>query len=355
MKRRVLVAMSGGVDSSVAALRLQRQGHEVVGLFMRTGVHADDDRPSRKQGCCSSLDARDARRVADHLGIPFHALDFSAEFAGVMDYFADEYLAGRTPNPCVECNNRLKFGKLWYLAQVLEADHVATGHHARILQGELHRAADPAKDQSYVLFGLPRETLHRVLFPVGDLTKAQVRDLARQAGLPVHDKPDSQEICFVPGGDHAEFVRQRRPHAGVAGDIVTPTGQVVGRHEGIAAFTVGQRKGLGVAAGARRYVLELVPATATVVVGTRAEGLARGLVAERCNWFIPPPCAPLRVEAKIAYKADPVGAQVVAGADNTTTVTFDEPQFGVAPGQAAVFYHGSRVLGGGWITRGLPL
>src|SRR5438067_5964356 len=232
MPGRVVLAMSGGVDSSVAALLLKRQGYEVIGLFMRTGVHAPEDgTPAHKKGCCSAVDAGDARRVADRLDIPFYALDFENDFQRIMDYFADEYLAGRTPNPCVVCNNWLKFGKLWAYGKQLEADFVATGHYARVRhQGgrhELLRAADPGKDQSYVLFGIRREVLPHLLFPVGGYRKEEVRELAREAGLGVADKPDSVEICFVPDGDHAGLIRSRRPQAATPGRIVDESGAVL--------------------------------------------------------------------------------------------------------------------------------
>src|SRR5262245_25697563 len=256
---RVVLAMSGGVDSSVAAYLLKQQGHEVIGLFMRTGVHATADAgPAHKKGCCSALDAGDARRVADRLDLPFYALDFEQDFQRIMDYFVDEYAVGRTPNPCVVCNNWLKFGKLWSYGKQLEADFVATGHYARVVARdgchELHRGADPNKDQSYVLYGLRRALLPRLLFPIGGYPKEEVRRLARAAGLAVADKPDSVEICFVPDGDHAALIRRRRPELATAGRIVDTAGKVLATHDGIEQFTVGQRKGLGFAAGQRRYV-----------------------------------------------------------------------------------------------------
>lgn len=355
---RVVLAMSGGVDSSVAALLLRRAGHEVVGLFMRTGVRGPEDAPAdRHRGCCSAQDASDARRVADELGIPFYALDFEREFGKVIDYFADEYLSGRTPNPCVVCNNWLKFGQLRDYGLRLGADVVATGHYARIETGlagpELHRAADRAKDQSYVLFGLPREMLGRVLFPIGDFDKAEVRVLAREAGLPVAEKPDSVDICFVPDGDHTDVVRARRPGRSKTGTIVESSGRMLGRHDGIEAFTVGQRKGLGVAAGSRRYVLRIVPDDGTVVVGAREELAARGLVAERVNWLTEPPADAIHCTAQIRYHHEGAAAVVQPGAGGTATVEFAEPQPAVSPGQAVVLYSGSRVLGGGWIDRPL--
>jgi tRNA-specific 2-thiouridylase len=353
---RVVLAMSGGVDSSVAALLLKEQGHEVIGLFMRTGVEHDEQSPSpsHKKGCCSSLDARDARRVADQLDIPFYALDFAADFGRIIDYFVDEYAEGRTPNPCVMCNNWLKFGKLWSYGRQLGADFVATGHYARVLQRdgnhELHMAVDPAKDQSYVLCGLRAELLPRLLFPVGGYRKETIRQLARDARLPVFSKPDSQEICFVPDGDYTSLVRQRRPEVMKAGAIVDRAGKVLGKHQGIEGFTIGQRKGLGFAAGSRRYVLEIVPEENLVVVGAREQCQSTGLHAERVNWLIEPPTDQLHCQVKIRYRSRPVPAAVHALSPQRAQVVFAEPQMAVTPGQAAVFYEGTRVLGGGWIV-----
>src|SRR5690349_6947083 len=233
MPGRVVLAMSGGVDSSASAVLLKEQGYDVVGLFMRTGAHTDeaDSRRDNKKGCCSAIDAGDARRVADRLDIPFYALDFEREFDRVIDYFADEYLHGRTPNPCVVCNSWLKFGRLWEYARSLDADLIATGHYARVVRdggAQLHRALDDDKDQSYVLYGIRREMLARLVFPVGDMRKEQVRDVARSAGLAVADKPDSVEICFVPDGDHARLIRERRPDAGAAGRFIDESGKVFG-------------------------------------------------------------------------------------------------------------------------------
>jgi tRNA-specific 2-thiouridylase len=354
MPPRVVLAMSGGVDSSVAAYLLKRQGYDVVGLFMRTGVDAGDDgRADHKKGCCSAADASDARRVADKLDVPFYALDFEREFAGVIDYFADEYVAGRTPNPCVVCNSKLKFGRLWAYGRQLEADFIATGHYARLVPGpdgqELHRAADPDKDQSYVLFGLGRAVLGHVLFPLGGYRKAEVRALAREAGLGVAEKPDSVEICFVPGGDHARLVRERRPGAATAGVIVDTAGEVLAAHDGIERFTVGQRKGLGFAAGQRRYVLKIVPGENAVVVGERDELLARELTASGVNWLAGEPAGPRPCAAKVRYRHAPAAATVEALPGGRARVAFAEPVSAVTPGQAVVFYDGTLVLGGGWI------
>jgi tRNA-specific 2-thiouridylase len=348
--------MSGGVDSSVAAYLLKQQGYEVIGLFMRTGAHgaAAAAVPAHKRGCCSALDAGDARRVADRLDIPFYALDFERDFEHIINYFADEYLAGRTPNPCVVCNTWLKFGKLWWYGQQLEADYIATGHYAQVVARAggpcLERAVDLEKDQSYVLFGLDRSILPRLLFPVGGYRKEQIRGIARAAGLGLGDKPDSVEICFVPDGDHGALIRRRRPEHVMAGRIVDTAGNLLAEHDGIANFTVGQRKGLGFAAGRRRYVLRIVPTGNEVIVGDREDLLAAGLVASRINWLLDePPAGKWRCEAKIRYRHTGAPATVCAQADGTVRVEFDEFQSAITPGQAVVFYDGPRVLGGGWI------
>jgi tRNA-specific 2-thiouridylase len=351
--------MSGGVDSSVAAYLLKKHGYEVIGLFMRTGAHGrEDDAPSHKKGCCSALDAGDARRVADRLDIPFYALDFENDFERIIDYFADEYLAGRTPNPCVVCNNWLKFGKLWSYGKQLEADFIATGHYAQMVsrngEAQLHRAVDPDKDQSYVLYGLRRSILPRLLFPIGGYRKEEVRALAREAGLGVHDKPDSVEICFVPDGDHASLIRRRRPELVTAGHILDTSGNVLAEHDGIENFTIGQRKGLGFAAGERRYVLRIVPEHNEVIVGERDELLAPGLLAAQVNWLLDePPAGPLPCTAKIRYRHAGAPAVVTATPNGTAQVVFAELQSAITPGQAVVFYDESRVLGGGWIEKAL--
>jgi tRNA-specific 2-thiouridylase len=354
---RVVLAMSGGVDSSVAALLLKQQGHEVIGLFMRTGAHGDS--PDRRaKTCCSATDAVDAQAVADRLDIPFYSLDFERDFARIMDDFADEYAAGRTPNPCVMCNIWLKFGKLWAYGKGVGADFVATGHYARIVRDEadrprISRAVDPSKDQSYVLFGLRGELLPRVLLPVGSYLKPEIRAMARDAGLPVHDKADSQEICFIPDDDYLRFVRDRRPGLDSAGPIVDEDGDRLGEHAGIEGFTIGQRKGLGIAVGSPRYVVQIEPATNTVTVGRR-ESLDRpGLLASRFNWQVDPPSGPLRCEAQIRARHRAVGATATPLAGERVRVTFDEPQSAVTPGQVVTLYQGELVVGGGWIDRAL--
>ena len=348
---RVVLAMSGGVDSSASAVLLKRQGYDVVGLFMRTGAHGHEDtRRDNKKGCCSAIDAGDARRVADKLDIPFYALDFEAEFAKIIDYFAAEYARGRTPNPCVVCNNWLKFGQLWAFGKKLGADFIATGHYARARDGELHTGVDSEKDQSYVLHGITRDVLPHLLFPVGGYTKSEIRAVARDAGLlAVADKPDSVEICFVPSGDHTDVVRKRRPEAVTAGVIREKDGTILGGHDGIDRFTVGQRKGLGIATGQKRFVLEVLPSTNEVIVGDIEDLLSDGLIASRITWLIDPPGLNLPCSAKIRYRHGGCPATVRATEDGGAVVAFAEPQSAVTPGQAVTFYHGTRVLGGGWI------
>jgi len=363
MPGRVVLAMSGGVDSSASAVLLKEQGYEVVGLFMRTGAHTDepDGRRDNKKGCCSAIDAGDARRVADRLDIPFYALDFEREFDRVIDYFANEYLAGRTPNPCVVCNSWLKFGELWEFGRRIEADFIATGHYARVLTGptgepELHKAVDRDKDQSYVLAGLRREMLPRLLFPVGGFRKEDVRALARRAGLTeVAEKPDSVEICFVPDGEHAKLIRKRNPALATAGAVVNTAGDVLGEHDGYERFTIGQRKGLGIATDRKRYVLRIVPETRTVVLGDRDDLRATGLTASGVNWLADGLATPIRCTAKIRYRNAGSLATVWATPDRVARVQFDQTQIAVTPGQAVVFYEGSRVLGGGWIEFALAV
>ncbi len=368
MSNRVVLAMSGGVDSSASALLLQREGCEVIGLFMRSGATEEAvcetgaagllpivNTKAHKQGCCSASDAADARRVADLLDIPFHALNFRDAFSRIKDYFADEYLAGRTPNPCVMCNNWLKFGRLWDFARQVEADAIATGHYARLepVPGEdqpaLLRGLDATKDQSYVLFGIDRELLSRIRFPVGDREKSEIRDLSREAGLRTADKPDSQEICFIPDNDYAGFLDRYRGTPDTAGDLVDTAGNIVGRHDGYERFTIGQRKGFGVAFGSPRYVVEIRPETRQVVIGAYEELGRDELEADRLNWLIAAPRDEFRCRAQIRYRHTPADCEVRVLSEDRIRVHFDAPEYGVAPGQAVVLYEGDRVLGGGWI------
>ena len=369
MGERVVLAMSGGVDSSAAAVLLHEQGYEVIGLFMRSGetesacaVPATGLLPianpaSNRQGCCSSEDAADARRVADRLGIPFHSLNFQDAFLKIKDYFADEYLAGRTPNPCVQCNNWLKFGRLWEFAQQVDAQYIATGHYARILQDEttnewgLYRGLDDNKDQSYVLYGIRRELLPNVLLPIGTFQKPDIRRLAGDSGLRVANKKDSNEICFVPDQDYAGFLKRYRGHEGTEGEFVDMQGNVLGSHEGYEHFTVGQRKGLGLAFGEPRFVVEIRPGSRQVVLGHREDLATSVISAVDCNWLSDRPTSRMTCTVKVRYRQTSEPCVIEPGDDNTVTVYPAQPIFGVAPGQAAVFYDGDRVLGGGWIRR----
>lgn len=376
---RVLVAMSGGVDSSVAAALLLERGYEVAGVFMRLGSENVAPSPqevasesagvsggfslpvwnqvtSHRQGCCSQVDAHDARDAAARLGIPFYVLNFADDFARLVEYFVDEYAAARTPNPCIRCNQWLKFGRLAAYAEAIQADFIATGHYARLDRHSdgrvrLRRAVDRAKDQSYVLFGLSPAILARVLLPIGDLPKDEVRGYARRLGLALHDKPESQDICFVPGRNYADLVRRRRPGALQPGEIRHVDGRLLGRHSGLAAFTIGQRRGLRVAAKEPLYVVDLDPATQTVTVGERNSVFRDTVYAKDVSWINPPSASRFRAELQIRYHHLAAPAEVTLSADATLRGHFDEPQAAVTPGQGLVVYAGDEVLGGGWITR----
>ena len=424
MSKRVVLAMSGGVDSSASAVLLKRQGYEVIGLFMRSGEteketacrlekrpESRDERPEtgeekrspltlalspedggegtklknsppagsdsslatrhsplpllpiiglkpNKQGCCSASDAADARRVADVLDIPFHALNFAEAFGRIKDYFVDEYLAGRTPNPCVMCNNWLKFGKLWDFAVSVGADHIATGHYARIheIDGKpaLVRGRDRTKDQSYVLAGINKDILDRILFPVGDFLKPEIRELAGEAGLRVATKPDSQEICFIPDNDYVGFLDRYRGRPDLSGEFVDPAGKVLGQHGGFDQFTIGQRRGLGMAFGEPRFVIRIEPDSRRVVLGTHADLACTTVEGDRMSWHADEVPASFECLAQIRYLHTAAPARVEVRGEEVT-VRFEEPQFGVAPGQALVLYDGDRVLGGGWIRQSSPI
>ncbi len=364
-----VLAMSGGVDSSAAAKLLLDAGHEVIGVFMRHGAESPlaecqtqntnslpiiRPRLDHKQGCCSATDAEDARQVAQQLGIPFYALNLQQEFDQIIDYFVDSYRQGRTPNPCVMCNNWIKFGKLFAYANSVGADFVATGHYARLTQSDdgqflLRRGLDAKKDQSYVLFGIAKQFLPRVLLPVGEYRKPEIRQMAEATGLRVAAKKDSQEICFVTTGDHGAFVRERSNEA-TAGEIVTTDGRVVGSHPGIENYTIGQRRGLGVAMGEPYYVVRIEHVARQVVIG-KYEQLARSsLTASNANWLFPLRES-RRCLAQIRYNSQPVPAVVTPQQANGDKfeVVFDQPCYGVAPGQAVVCYEDDVVLGGGWI------
>ncbi len=351
--------MSGGVDSSVAAALLVRSGADVVGVSMQLYDQREHQAGHGFGSCCSLDDLADARRVSAALGIPHYILNLERQFGEtVLANFVSEYLAGRTPIPCAHCNGDLKFATLVERALVFGADHVATGHYARVefdaAQGRylLRRGADRAKDQSYFLFSLTQAQLARARFPVGGMSKPEVREEARRLGLRVAEKPDSQELCFVPDDDYAGFVERKGRGAIRAGDITDVEGRVLGRHYGIHRFTIGQRKGLGLSAGRPLYVIGLRPESAQVVVGP-ADALAQEtLTASDVNWIAgTPPDGPLRVEVQVRHRHVPAAATVEALPERRARVTFDAAQRAIAPGQAAVFYAGDEVVGGGWIER----
>ena len=359
--------MSGGVDSSAVAALLHRRGHSIVGLTMQLWNQRRLPELVPEGGstgrCCSLDDVYDARYVAQHLGIPYYVVNFEKRFEKqVIQPFIDEYLAGRTPIPCTLCNNFIKFDQFIEMAEGVGAQRIATGHYARISYDEatgrhqMRRSRDAGKDQTYFLFGLTQPQLARTMFPLGEYTKPQVRELARELGLPVAEKPDSQEICFVPNGDYAAFIDAYFEEQGIApdrtrGEIVDTAGRVLGEHEGVHHFTVGQRKRLRIASAEPLYVIATSTADRRVVVGRNDDLLRARLSAKEVNWVsIPPIAAPIRAEVKIRNKhqAAPATLYPTAGA-NRADVHFDEPQRAVTPGQAAVFYSGELVLGGGWI------
>ncbi len=360
-KQRIVVAMSGGVDSSVTAAMLQEQGYEVIGISMQlwscsasTAQEGENSGPGRVPDGIS-----DARQVAEQLGIPFYGVNFEEEFQRlVIDDFVGEYLRGRTPNPCVCCNQRIKFGLLLQKARELAADYLATGHYARVERDDAGRfrlltGQDAGKDQSYFLYTLTQEQLSRTLFPLGEMTKPEVRRLAARYGLRVAEKGESQEICFVPDNDYVRFLEEARGAGELDGDIVDSRGNVLGRHRGTYRYTVGQRKGLGVAHPHPLYVLGVDTEKRQVVVGSREELASPGLVATDLNWIIPPPGKPLEVTCKIRYRHRPVPCTVIPLPDNRVEVRFTAPEKSVTPGQAVVFYREDEVLGGGCIEKAI--
>ncbi len=367
-QQTIVVAMSGGVDSSTVAALLRAEGHSVVGLTMQLWnqrrLAGHEGMPESVQGrCCSLDDVYDARRVAETLRIPYYVVNHEERFEkDVVRPFVQEYLSGRTPIPCSLCNNHVKFDQLLVTARQIGAESLATGHYARVewdpASGRwlLRRAVDETKDQSYFLFGLTQEQLSRTRFPLGAMHKSEVRELARRHGLALAEKPDSQEICFVPGGDYKKFLDayleeqgEERPDS--TGELVTTDGRVVGRHQGIHQFTVGQRKGLGVATGSPLYVLEVRGESRQVVVGNGEALFSRTLRARQLNWIATDGIsAPMRVSAKIRHRHQPSPATVEQVAEDEAVVTFDAAQRAITPGQAVVLYDGDVVVGGGWIA-----
>ena len=366
--KTIAVAMSGGVDSSTVAAMLHAEGHQVVGLTMqlwnqrRLAGHVG--MPESVQGrCCSLDDVYDARRVAEAIGIPYYVVNHEERFErDVVRPFVEQYLSGRTPIPCSLCNNHLKFDQLLIVAQQIGADALATGHYAcvefdrELSRWVLKRPADHSKDQTYFLFGLTQEQLSRTLFPLGGMTKPEVRELARKHGLALAEKPDSQEICFVPGGDYKNFIGAYLSEEGealpeTAGELVTTAGEVVGEHTGIHNFTVGQRKGLGIATGSPLYVIQIKGDTRQVIVGNQDELYTRTLRARRINLIaVEDLREPMRVAVKIRHRHEGAPALIEKSGDDEIRVSFDDPQRAVTPGQAAVFYDNDVVIGGGWIA-----
>jgi len=365
--RTIAVAMSGGVYSSTVAAMLRAEGYDVVGLTMQLWnqrrLAGREGMPEAVTGrCCSLDDVYDARRVAETIGIPYYVVNHEDRFErDVVRPFVEEYLSGRTPIPCSLCNNHLKFDQLLVVARQIGAEAVATGHYARVefddLSGRwlLKRPTDRSKDQTYFLFGLTQEQLQRTLFPLGGMTKPEVRELARKHGLALAEKPDSQEICFVPGGDYKKFLdaylgEQGESLPDTAGELVTTDGRVIGEHTGIHNFTVGQRKGLGIATGSPLYVIQINGERRQVVVGEQENLYLKTLIAKRINLISAEKLdQPMRVAVKIRHRHEPAPATIEKSGSDKILVTFDEPQRAVTPGQAAVFYDGDVVVGGGWI------
>lgn len=350
---RAVVAMSGGVDSSVAAALMLDAGYEVVGVTLKQWVLPCGDLPTA--GCCTVTDFNDARRVAEMLGIEYAVLDYIDAFTeAVVEPFGEQYLAGRTPNPCIECNRTVRFSALLDQTKEFNADVLVTGHHARVAEVDgmwrLLRAVDGTKDQSYVLHMLGQDELSRIRLPIGEMTKAEVRKRAAAMGMPTAEKPDSQDICFVPSGDYRDFLAGRFPETAMPGPIVGTDGTVLGEHDGIARFTIGQRKGLGIAVGEARYVIDIDPSDRRVVVGTHDDLLRTGCTVSNVTWVSGEPPNDPRVTVKVRYRTPDVPASLSPTGDEWD-VWFSEPQPAPAPGQSAVFYEGETVLGGGIIER----
>ena len=354
-RKRVVVAMSGGVDSSVAAALLVERGYDVIGMMMKLW---SEETITAHNRCCTPDQMHDARRIADKLKIPFYVLDTKEVFRNIIvNFFIDGHRDGVTPNPCMECNRHIRFDFLLKNALALDADYLATGHYARIAQGDdgkfqLRKGLDDAKDQSYVLSVMGQAQLSHTLFPVGEFAKPVVREIAARFGLPTASKKDSQDLCFLGDGDYRRFLREHAPEMMTPGIIVRRDGSVLGEHSGLSNYTIGQRKGLGVTSPEPLYVIDIQPVANTLIVGTADELGSRALIAQRVNWVSgEPPTEPFRAEVKIRYKAKPAPALVEPLPDARMRVTFDEPLRDITPGQGAVVYQGDLCLGGGVITR----
>ncbi|TZE83494.1 tRNA 2-thiouridine(34) synthase MnmA [Calorimonas adulescens] len=361
-KKRVVLGMSGGVDSSVAAYLLKKHGYEVIGVTMQIWPDMPGEIVEREGGCCSLSAAEDARRVASNLGIRHYVLNFKDIFKGkVIDYFVDEYIRGRTPNPCIACNRYIKFDALMQKAFELDAFYVATGHYAKLEYDEsigryiVRKAKDKNKDQTYVLYNLTQFQLEHTLFPLGNYEKSEIRDIARSIGLQVAEKPDSQEICFVEDNDYTGFVEKEAGQRLIEGDIVDKDGHILGRHKGIAYYTIGQRKGLGIAVGRPLYVIDIDPEKNLVIVGDKEDLMGDTLIADDLN-FIPFDRLDkeIQVNAKIRYKSEESPATISPSEDGNVIVKFFKRQRAITPGQAIVFYDGDIMVGGGTIIKNLP-
>jgi tRNA-uridine 2-sulfurtransferase len=355
IRERVLVAMSGGVDSSVAAAMLVEQGYDVVGATMKLFCH-DGDLPDRP--CCSLDSVNDARRVCQSLGVPHYVLNLESAFGrDVVDDFVQEYASGRTPIPCVRCNTFTKFRDLLVKADAIDAEWIATGHYARMIDGELHRGLDRSKDQSYFLWGIDRAVLRRMLLPVGSQTKVETRAVAHRLGLEViAEKVESQDICFVPDGDHTKIIRQRLGDDAPAlarGPFILSNGSTVGAHDGFARFTIGQRRGLPGGFRVPMFVVEIRPRDRAVVIGPREELLGRGVIVRSLNWLADAPPVGSRVSIQIRHRAAPANAEIVRVDGGELELALDEPVAAITPGQSLVMYDGDLVLGGGLIERGM--